>query len=67
MRSVNYYRGSIIFALNRAAIYNKVGRYKAGILHLINFMDKTQNVLNLLHSQFALTNISKDPINGRAG
>jgi len=53
---------SVIFALNRAAIYNKVGRYKAAILHLINFMDKNQNsrmMGELAKSYMAYANFQK--------
>jgi tetratricopeptide (TPR) repeat protein len=58
----NSHPSSVIFALNRAAIYNKVGRYKAAILHLINFMDKTQNsrlYAELAKSYMAYANFQK--------
>eukprot|EP00026_Physarum_polycephalum_P003706 Phypoly_transcript_03720.p1 GENE.Phypoly_transcript_03720~~Phypoly_transcript_03720.p1 ORF type:complete len:396 (+),score=63.07 Phypoly_transcript_03720:887-2074(+) len=58
----NSHPTSIIFALNRAAIYNKVGRYKAAILHLINFMDKQQNtrlLAELAKSYMAYANFQK--------
>jgi len=37
------YPASVIFALNKAALYNKVGRYKDAILSVIDSLDKTQN------------------------
>jgi len=33
----------MVYALNRAALYNKVGKYKEAILNVINILDKHQN------------------------
>lgn len=37
------YPNSVIFALNKAALYNKVGRYKNAILSIIDSLDKAQS------------------------
>lgn len=51
-------RTSTLFALNKVALYNKVGRYKQAILYAIDFLDKNQNVSFTLHLDFYLISLS---------